>query len=743
MLRTGMLRTGMLRTGMLRTGMLRTGMLRTGMPNGRLDRMEGAVRWMTPVGVTGWVVCAALSCAGRSPESGARPAGNADTASPAKPPDAGVVRQNRVRQIAMFGQNACVLFREGTVSCWGDNRHGQLGNGTTDARYGAHQVQGLSNAVSIAVGADFACAVRGDGTLVCWGSNSSGQLGSSARKNHPLPTPVPGVQGAVQVAAAVDHACITLRDSNVMCWGDNSHEKVGRGPEQEKRPPAKVVGVSGARQVSVSSTHSCALTGNGVTCWGSYSGIGKRPDESALRVLTRQVPFTALSSSWRHSCGLQRSGHVLCWGNAGSGRLGGAAPPTSSPASPMPVAGLSDAVSIAAGDEHTCAVKQSGAVTCWGEWRPFSTLEPVSRQRITKVDGLGAATLIAAGEHTSCAALATGQVACWGNINPFQFRVNSQANPLRIRPVVGLANAVDITAGHHHVCAALASGQVMCWGMNYYFQVAPGSKDPRYEPVMVKGVKDAVRVSAGKSWSYAFRKNGGYYFWGGNEPDHEGEVETSRTKDVTQVAAGHGFRCVLRRNGEVRCEGENSHGQLGDGSSLMRQGLSKTPVLRDAVEITADIISACARRKNGQVVCWGKWGDKVLARPVKVKAVKKAARLVGSGCVITAAKRIACWGNDPQAATLSDPVGEPVVDVAGTNQRSCWVLANDASVWCSERGNQPVRVRAAEPAMKLALGTDHSCALRRNGSVVCWGDARSRALGTGRPPQTPLLVEGL
>jgi hypothetical protein len=95
---------------------------------------------------------------------------------------------------------ACVLVAAGTVSCWGINHVGQIGQGYADAKLGNEYqkpiqtpavVPGVSNAVELAVGASHACARTKDNKVRCWGENyptfPSSRLGDPNMKNGDSP----------------------------------------------------------------------------------------------------------------------------------------------------------------------------------------------------------------------------------------------------------------------------------------------------------------------------------------------------------------------------------------------------------------------------------------------------------------------------------------------------------------------------------------------------------------------------
>ncbi len=99
-----------------------------------------------------------------------------------------------------------------SVTCWGDNQYGELGNGATNDDAGAVRVQGLgSPIVAVSAGLDETCAVLGDGTVRCWGAVAWG--GSLT------PAAVDGVTDAVAVSCGYGSSCALTKQGSVRCWG--------------------------------------------------------------------------------------------------------------------------------------------------------------------------------------------------------------------------------------------------------------------------------------------------------------------------------------------------------------------------------------------------------------------------------------------------------------------------------------------------------------------------------------------
>lgn len=168
------------------------------------------------------------------------------------------------------GQNHCCgLTAAGTVSCWGYNSSGQLGNGDTAQSLVPVAVTGLADATQLAVVTSTSCALKKDGSVVCWGQNFD-----------KLPAAVEGATDITQLDGE-GFACGVKTDKTVVCWGDNSYGQLGDGTlDDRQKKAAPVKGLAGVVQVSVGVHHACALLeDNSVKCWGK-NGRGQLGDGS-------------------------------------------------------------------------------------------------------------------------------------------------------------------------------------------------------------------------------------------------------------------------------------------------------------------------------------------------------------------------------------------------------------------------------------------------------------------------------
>jgi alpha-tubulin suppressor-like RCC1 family protein/sugar lactone lactonase YvrE len=226
---------------------------------------------------------------------------------------------------------ACAVTAAGAVWCWGDNANGQLGDGTTTQRLAPVNVLGLAaGAVSVATGHYHACALLDDGTVRCWGDNAHGQVGDGTQTPRLVPVQVAGLTDAVAIAAGFMHTCALTAGGAVRCWGANDHGQLGDGTTTMRLTPVAVSGLSiGAVALAAGDgdSHTCAVMGDGTPrCWGANTN-GQLGDGTLVSRPT-PVPVPGLSDGLRvtagktHTCALTSAGAVTCWGDDSAGQLG-------------------------------------------------------------------------------------------------------------------------------------------------------------------------------------------------------------------------------------------------------------------------------------------------------------------------------------------------------------------------------------------------------------------------------------
>jgi hypothetical protein len=285
-------------------------------------------------------------------------------------------------------------------------------------------LEGIDDAVSLALGPTFGCVATRAGKVLCFGDNTYGQLGAHLRADRSdKPVVVSGVSGARRVFASDGRACALLADDTVRCWGRNDGGQTGGStyylPAAHELVEADLVdGVRDATSIAVGGSTTCAATHRrGVMCWGRTLFGGERMMHAAQSTRPVEVPELAgvegMSASGGAFCGLA-GGEVKCWGDLYS--LFAGEPARSSK---ITSAGVKRARKVRIAQTHGCAVLTDGSVTCWG----MGSYGALGRGETTGYEAMAPETVrdvasavdVAVGGASSCALTGAREIYCWGS----------------------------------------------------------------------------------------------------------------------------------------------------------------------------------------------------------------------------------------------------------------------------------------------------------------------------------------
>ncbi|HET9954934.1 MAG TPA: hypothetical protein VFQ61_10545 [Polyangiaceae bacterium] len=251
-----------------------------------------------------------------------------------------------------------------------------------------------------------------------------------------------------------------MKDQTVRCWGSNTSGQVGDGTYSSASNPVPVTGLAGITQLAVGRDHRCALL---------------------------------------------NSGAVRCWGEGEFGQLGNGQLYTTS-STPVPVTGVSDAVQLAAGYQHTCALLKNTTVTCWG-WNGTGQIVGGSGNVATPVgQSLSRITQVVGTAYGTCAIQAT-TVQCWGMM--------LRGGNAKLRQMSNLPSIAQLSAGQSHVCALSNAGTVYCWGENDFGQLGASEPATTEAPIQILGLTDVARLVSGSTHTCAQLKDNSVKCWGG------------------------------------------------------------------------------------------------------------------------------------------------------------------------------------------------------------------------------------
>lgn len=247
--------------------------------------------------------------------------------------------------VAAGRTHTCAVTDDGKVRCWGSNASGQLSRPTTGVDAVASSrlpllIPGLAGTmVVLGAGRDHTCAARTQGTPRCWGANAQGQLGNGTAGAVATALDVQGISGSVvALAGGAMHSCAILDTGAMFCWGSNTLGELGTG--------------TASADPSLVAVQATSLTGR---------------DYVALSLGDK---FSCAVAPLR----VQQLGTAVCWGQNTNGELGqdslGAGDDVGLAGSNTPLAvrtlNLFDFIAIGSGDNHTCAIDGTDRIRCWG-----------------------------------------------------------------------------------------------------------------------------------------------------------------------------------------------------------------------------------------------------------------------------------------------------------------------------------------------------------------------------------------
>jgi alpha-tubulin suppressor-like RCC1 family protein len=308
-------------------------------------------------------------------------------------------------------------------------------------------------------------------------------------------------------------------------------------------------------------------------------GVPALPADAAPEAALQN--WRQVSAGTSHTCAIHESGRLYCWGYDASGQLGDGGPDADQPLPVEVFGGGTNWAQVDAGGDHTCALKTTGRLFCWGSdvYGEVGDGLPFVNQAIpAQVAGGGTDwTAVSAGGNTTCARRAGGSLYCWGRDGFGQVGdgggLVDQPSPIRVGSGT---DWTSVTVGTLDVCGRRASGRAYCWGDDGRGQLGNGRPlVTRRTPAQVATFTDWVSVTVGDFFACGLRRGGLLYCWGSdsdgqlgnggpNANRHVPTLVAGGATDWAQPAPGYRHSCGRRTSGHLYCWGSNGQGQVGN-----------------------------------------------------------------------------------------------------------------------------------------------------------------------------------
>ncbi|MFZ9596546.1 MAG: RCC1 domain-containing protein [Bdellovibrionia bacterium] len=365
-----------------------------------------------------------------------------------------------------------------------------------------------------------------------------------------------------------------------------------------------------------------------------------------------------------------------------------------------------------------------------------SELDPPTHNKTSEAISFGS-RIAAAGSHT-CALTEQGHLKCWGTNDSYQLGDGTQINSTTPESITPEVHYRTVSANGKHTCAISTSHELKCWGQGNQGQLGnntSGLGSYGNTPTTIdRGVLYA-QVQCGEYFTCGITPNGALKCWGSNGSGQLGDETLvnyattpqpiDRTTRYSLIATGASHACGITTEGILKCWGENSSGQIGNGSTNTQRSPQVIDEKNSYTSVAVGARHTCGLTTSGTVKCWGLNGSGQLGighiqsknTPQDISDTDHYLSIAAGRshtCGITTSGDLKCWGSNTKGQ-----IGDNT-----TNNRLTPQLVTSGGIKFTE----------------VNLGETHTCGLTTNGELLCWGDNTYSQIGDGSNTQKKLPV---
>lgn len=503
-----------------------------------------------------------------------------------------------------------------------------------------------------------------------------------------------------------------------------------------------------------------------------------------LRTYETKKTYIKISSGREHTCAIETSGELYCWGRNLYGQIGkGVSGSAHTTSTPVQVGSSNTWTDVSAGFYHTCGINNN-ELYCWGydQYGQVGNGSASSTNVLVpeKIGILNNWTDISAGHEFTCG-INNNELYCWGRDNTGQIGNGSASSTNVTAPEkIGISNMwMSVDAGENHVCG-INNSLLVCWGLDLYGQIGNGSASTSIvtTPEVIGGLNSWTQISAAYDHTCGINNNE-LYCWGRDSDGQIGNGSLSSSNveapekigtfnSWSKISSGESFNCGLNAN-QLYCWGKDNFGQLGNGNHNYADISEPTQITEfsDWSDLDSGLAHTCAIR-NQNLYCWGynnysQLGNNIdssptIHTPTKNNNYNNWSHITSGGFHTCALKNneLFCWGfnSDGQvgnnSSSFEDVLAPEKIGYSNSWQmidagayHTCGINSGELFCWgynsygqigngnaSINRINIPTKVGTSNLWSDISLGENHTCGIN-NGELYCWGIDSDGQTGNG------------
>ena len=707
------------------------------------------------------------------------------------------IETNNFLDVCLGAGHQAVITSEGRVFTWGENKYGQLGDGTNVNKFtlveitNQFELSGDEKIISISLGKHHSVALTNEGRVFTWGRNNVTQLGNGTIIDSNIPVEITAQfnlsvnDQITAVAANYDNSGAITSLGKIYTWGENKAGQLGNGSTNRYFSPVEITSqfplneTDGVNKISIGNNFFAVSTNKGrIFTWGyndeGQLGTGTKDERSLIPIeifadiyLNMGEVFADISLGDKHSAAVTNYGRIFTWGDNVSGQLGDGTNIDSSV--PLEITSQFDInveekiINVDLGNNHSAALTSSGKLYTWGHNINGQLGNGTTSHSTTPVEITSqfseTPVKVSLGTNYSATITNSGRLFIWGNLAT-SGKNTRQSTPVLINYQITIHNTFSfadnisaIELGYYHSAIITNEGELFTWGRNEYGQLGDGTLVNQMLPVNITGKfsfttdEKIISVALGYNHSAVLTSFGRLFTWGRNDSGQLGDGSTNDSlipiditakfnlpedEKIMSVKLGSSQSAVVTSMGRIFTWGGNVLGQLGDGTytnRLLPLDITDKFNLNSGeklIDISLNSFHVIALTSSGRVFTWGgnefgQLGDGTTVPQNLPIDITSKFKLYG-------AKIIKVFSGDSHTAAITN---DGRLYIWGYNINGQLGDGTNIDKKTPIEINSKLKLTSGEKVIDVSLGYSFSMALTNYGRVFTWGKNDLGELGDG------------